>query len=322
MKSFVQLFIVCCFFSASAATAQLKPNHFIYIQSETREPFYVMLNGNNYSSSPNGYLILSKLPSGAINFTIGFARDKYPEQNFATTINNTDLGFSLSVNADKQWHLFNLQDFTTIASGQKASNVREKIAEMPTVDTATLQLKYANNAVTNATNQVETTATSVITTNKNALSNTAIVKLSSNVSETGVTEIYLDKGDTVKIFIPNNAKAKADAVTNEPASTNKPDKSVKNCTFASNEDFVKLRAKMASYADERDMLIAGAEAFKEKCFSVEQVKNLSYLLISEQNKLDFLLSAKKTVYDAYNFSTLQALLSKPEIIQQFRNALP
>ena len=317
MKSFIQLFIVCFFICATAATAtaQLKPNHFIYIQSETKEPFFVILNGSNYSSSPSGYLILAKLPSGSVNFTVGFARDKYPEQKFNTTIANDDLGFSLRLNASKQWDLFNLQDFTTIVAGQKAVIT----PSLPMEETAISQ------PVTVATSTIKAVPPEPEVINKPATVvkplGSEVKKLSSILSETGVTEIYIDKGDTVKLFIPNSATAKADADAKELTTANKPDKSVKNCTFASNDDFIRLRAKMAGFADERDMLIAGALAFKEKCFSVEQVKNLSYLVSYEENKLDFLLSAQKTVYDPTNFPSLQALLSKPAIIQQFRNAL-
>jgi hypothetical protein len=311
MKSIIQLLIVC--FISAQVSAQLKVNHFIYIQSETKEPFYVMLNGSNHSSSPNGYLILAKLPSGTVNFTVGFARDKYPEQQFETAITNDDLGFSLRLNANKQWELFNLQDFTTIITGQKAVNATN-------LPKANIKAPKPVTIANTATKPIQTEAVITPATVTKPTS-ARVVKLSSIVSETGLTEIYVDKGDTVKIFIPNNATVKANAAAKELSTANNPDKNGKNCTFASNEDFINLRAKMAGFTDESDMLVAAAKAFKEKCFSVEQVKNLSYLLISEENKLDFLLFAQKTVYDASNFSSLQALLSKPALIMQFRNAL-
>ena len=148
----------------------------------------------------------------------------------------------------------------------------------------------------------------------------SIVKATNTVTEIGVTQVYIDKTDTITIFIPKETSLAIDTSAKEIAVV-KVDKSVKNCTFATNDDFIKIRAKMAGLADERDMLIVAAQAFKDKCFSVEQVKYLSYLVITEENKLDFLLSAQKTVYDAYNYPSLQSLLTKPSVIQQFRNAL-
>lgn len=345
MKLIIPLLLLGCFLRVGVI-AQQNANHFIYFQSETKEPFYVMLNGTNYSSSLNGYLILPKLKSGEVNFKVGFARDKYPEQNFATTIANNDLGYSLRLNASKQWELFNLQDFSLVSAGAKPEvfNTNNVTTQAPTV-TKAIEQPVATVATTTAPvievakPQVKTDtslagqlkALPKITVNTDGTINTppkadvaasGIKKLSSIISETGVTEIYIDKGDTVRVFIPNATTAKADSAAAVKANVaNKIDKSVKNCTFATNDDFLKTRSKMAALETENDMLAIAAEAFRDKCFSVEQVKNLSYLLIDEENKLSFFLTAKRTVYDAYNFPSLQKLLSKPAIIEQFRQAL-
>lgn len=351
MKLLIQLFLVV-FLLSSKLEAQQNVNHFIYFQSETKEPFYVMLNGVNHSSSVNGYLILPKLKSGEVNFKIGFARDKYPEQNFSTTIANNDLGYSLRLNASKQWELFNLQDFSIVSAGAKseaifstnvtaqtAPQVTEKVVEpvstTPVVSANTTAVTKPQ-AITTSVPKDSLLSTQLkqlpkVEVNKDGTIDAApkttvaasgIKKLSSIISETGVTEVYIDKGDTVRVFIPNATTAKADsAATTKASVANKVDKSVKNCTFATNEDFLKTRSKMAAVDSESDMLNIAAQAFKDKCFSVEQVKYLSYLLIDEQNKLTFFLSAQKTVYDTYNFPTLQKLLTKQEFIEQFRKAL-
>ncbi|MFC4230723.1 hypothetical protein ACFOW1_02400 [Parasediminibacterium paludis] len=350
MKLLIPILLMGCLLSASA-NAQQNVNHFIYFQSETKEPFYVMLNGINYSSSINGYLILPKLKSGEVNFKIGFARDKYPEQSFATIIANNDLGYALRLNADKQWELFNLEDFSIVSAGLKSEAIYSTnvTAQAPTV-TKTVETVTPGATTTTSVNAVaKPQATSTLgndgsfdfdgqpkklpnisvnndgTINilpKTDVATNGIKKLSSIISETGVTEVYIDKGDTVRVFVPNATTSKADSTTAVKANlANKVDKSVKNCTFATNEDFLKTRAKMAAAEAEYEMLNIGAQAFKDKCFSVEQVKYLSYLLIEEENKLTFFLSAKKTVYDTYNFPTLQKLLTKPETIEQFRKAL-
>ena len=306
MKTIVYLFFACCFIHSNAS-AQIKPNHFIYIQSETKEPFYVLINTTNYSSSPNGFLILPKLQSGILNFAIGFARDKYAEQKFVCAIADNDLGFSLRLNNNKRWELFNLQELTLLAD-----------------DTNTIDNKITNVPEEQVSKPVDVPVKPVIAVPVNTITTVAasesIIKAANTVTASGVTQVYIDKADTITIFIPKETSLTIDTTSKDIALL-KVDKSVKNCTFASNEDFIKIRAKMAGLADERDMLIAGAVAFKSKCFSVEQVKYLSYLVIAEENKLDFLLSAQKTVYDAYNYASLQSLLTKPAIIQQFRNAL-
>ena len=275
MKTIVYLFFIC-FFVNTNASAQTKANHFIYIQSETKDPFFLMLNGVNYSSSPNGYLILAKLQNGLINFIIGFARDKYPEQKFSYTVADKDLGFSLKLNGNKQWELFNLQDFSTVTEGQK-----------PTL--------------ASITDQLPTTVT-----NTNGVS---ITKTSSKILPDGLNEIYVDNKDTISIFIPK---------TNNPILVTQ---SVKNCTIATNDDFLRTRLQMAAATTEADMMTNASLAFANKCFSVEQVKNLSTLILTEENKLSFFLAAKKTVYDAQNFASLQAQLSKPGLIKQFKKAI-
>lgn len=348
MKLLITLLLMGCLLGVGA-TAQQNANHFIYFQSETKEPFYVMLNGTNYSSSVNGYLILPKLKSGEVNFKVGFARDKYPEQNFATTIANNDLGYSLRLNASKQWELFNLQDFSIVSAGAKpAASTLNTTTQVPTVtkavepvtptvatttapiiDVAKPQTTTATKTDSTLANQLKdlpklavNTDGTINTLPKTDVATNGIKKLSSIISETGVTEVYLDKGDTVRVFIPNATTVKVDSVAAVRTNvTNKVDKSVKNCTFATNDDFLKTRSKMAAAEAEYEMLNIGAQACKDKCFSVEQIKYLSYLIIDEQNKLTFFLSAQKTVYDAYNFPTLQKLLTKPEIIEQFRKAL-
>ena len=83
--------------------------HFIFIQSENSQPFYVSLNGKLFSSTASGYVIIPKLVEGDYKFTIGFAQNAFPEQSFQCTINKKDLGFNLKNFAEKGWGLFNLQ---------------------------------------------------------------------------------------------------------------------------------------------------------------------------------------------------------------------
>lgn len=335
MKTIVQLLFVCCFITS--AFAQTKANHFIYIQSETKDPFFVLMNGKNYSSTINGYLILAKLQNGLYNLIIGFPKDKYQEQKFNCAIADNDLGFSLKQNSNKQWELFNLQDFTTVSTGQKAT-AAEPINVLPTISVAidsTVTTKPStkniseNNTANKAPSQQVLTAEKPLAEGGSVTlhpsSNTSIrpiTIISSVLSETGIMQVYIDKNDTISVFIPNKEKLlNADTDTASVNNSPKVDKSVKNCTFATNDDFLKTRLQMAAATTEADMMYLAALAFKQKCFSVEQVKNLGVMILTEENRLTFFLAAKKTVYDAQNFASLQSLLSKPILIQQFRNAL-
>ena len=54
--------------------------------------------------------------------------------------------------------------------------------------------------------------------------------------------------------------------------------------FAENEDFLKLRKKMASESSDDNMIKIAKRAFHSKCYSTEQIKNLSFLFLSNEGK--------------------------------------
>jgi hypothetical protein len=51
--------------------------------TEDRRPFYARVADQMYSSSENGYLIISKLQDNKQELTIGFAKNEVPEQKFS-----------------------------------------------------------------------------------------------------------------------------------------------------------------------------------------------------------------------------------------------
>ncbi|MFT4204110.1 MAG: DUF4476 domain-containing protein [Chitinophagaceae bacterium] len=79
--------------------------HFIYIQSEDQQPYYVILNNKSYSSSSVGYLIISKLTDGDYKVTVGFPQDIYPATTYLLKIKGNDAGFNLRKGSGKGWDL-------------------------------------------------------------------------------------------------------------------------------------------------------------------------------------------------------------------------
>src|SRR3954453_1744866 len=122
MKYFITIFLL--FFCLNFLSAQEK--HFVFIQSESKQPFYVSLNGKLYSSSATGYVIIPKLADGNYTFTVGFAQNAFPEQTFTAAIENKDLGFELKNMGDKGWALFNLQSLDMSMATENNSNVVAK----------------------------------------------------------------------------------------------------------------------------------------------------------------------------------------------------
>jgi hypothetical protein len=96
----------------------------------------------------------------------------------------------------------------------------------------------------------------------------------------------------------------------------------KKCqTVANNDDFLKLRRKMAARTNDDGMLDEARKYFKSKCFSTEQVKNLSTLFLSNAGKYNFFNVAYNYTTDVENFSSLQSELKDQYYINRFKEML-
>ena len=87
---------------------------------------------------------------------------------------------------------------------------------------------------------------------------------------------------------------------------------------ASNDDFFKLRKKMASAKTDDSMLEIAKKGFKAKCFSSEQVKSLGALFLKEAGRYAFFDMAYQFVWDTHNFSSLEDQLSEPYYKSRFK----
>ena len=248
MNRFLLSFLLFIAFSLGASAQKYS---FVYLESETRDPFYVLLNGKmNFSSSLSGILTIPQLSNGTYDAEVGFVKNKYPEQHFIITIENQDLGFILKKIKDGTFGLMNLRTFDVIS----AIDTR---GDSSSLDLGKMQ----------KTPQQSTT----INLNKSVLA--------SKLNQTP------------------------------------------KCIIATESDFISLRKGMAGSNTESDMIDVAKQAFKERCFSVEQIKSLGTLISNDQNKLIFFLVARQNIYDADNFSSLQSQITNPAILAQFRNSL-
>jgi hypothetical protein len=94
--------------------AQGQQQYFVYLQTENHQPFYVRLGDKVYSSAESGYLILSKLADSSQTFSVGFPRNRFPEQLFTIPVSHHDQGFLLKNFGDKGWGLLNLRTMALI----------------------------------------------------------------------------------------------------------------------------------------------------------------------------------------------------------------
>lgn len=420
-------------------------NHFIYIQTENKQPFYVKLDKKLYSSSASGYLIVPKLKEGTYNLSIGFPKSEWTEQDMLCTIDKNDLGYLLKNFGSKGWGLFNLQtlDVVMASDNGKVNNVEvvnntdafsnmlsnvvndstirqtetvkeevkvsakeaektppvsskeiEPVKDQVAVESPKDELKLSEvkevkttPAVTKEIEKTEIVKDQVVAIND---TRSTISRSLFNKNTDGTEMVFIDeangKKDTIRVFIPAD-KNSVPVVEEKPKEIEKPkeepktepvkqeekakdsrfleielpnpnkkpegkkpfenkvtenkdiskgetknqdDKPVEqiiqktpminsDCkSYASDEDFLKLRKKMAAEDNDDDMITLAKKLFKTKCFTVEQVKNLSVLFLKDSRKYAFFDMAYPFVSDSHNFSTLQNQLSETYYINRFQ----
>ena len=379
-------------------------NHFIYLQTENKQPFYVKLGTKVFSSSVTGYVILSKLVDGEYPFIIGFPKNIYPEQTFNCTIDNNDQGYLIKNFGEKGWGLLNLQTAnirmagelvkkttTTKVSDDPFANMLANVVHDSTINHKEVKEEPINIVVNTKVETKDTITTAPLVsspdgTNKKTLepstnkistdpiTNKAVEPIKADITRTsrkkskdGLQLVYIDKNemtfDTIRVFIPTEKAEKKKVVQDSSRkeisveakdsvvkNTIAPDQPVKpnieppvqatktdtgppvqvaktttglmvnsDCRAnAMEEDFLKLRKKMAAENNEDNMLRVAKKTFKSKCFTTDQVKNLAPLFLKDEGKYSFFETAYPFVSDSGNFPGLESQLSDQYYITRFR----
>ncbi len=434
--------ILFCFLTTMVFSQRV---YFVYLQTESDQPFFVRMNDKTYSSSASGYVILSKLRDSTYSFKIGFPQNKWPEQQFSIEVKGKDRGLLVKNFGEKGWGLFDLQTlsvqmanvgtrkpvdtsgtvsaFTDVLS--KAANdptlrerpvlVKQEEKMTPMVETAVVKQEVTalekdktegsakvENAVSQEKDKGETkervvvdTMTSVkkdesmadrgmqgndkdLVTKDTAMKgqlvkekpiekkeeekkqveepkqpvveqpvveqpvleekkqeqqvnyspSKVLKKAESSTSEGfGLTFVdqYVDgKKDTIKIFIPEQ---KENMVMNAPAKDSPAIGSavvrkvaLRSCTSVATEnDFLKLRKRMAALSNDEAMINESKKSFKGKCFMSEQVRNLGALFLKEPGKFQFFEAAYPFVVDGDKFVELMGEFKDPYFVHRFKN---
>ena len=168
----------------------------------------------------------------------------------------------------------------------------------------------------------------------------SVVKLKSESSTTtGIGLVFLDilsdqVTDTIRVLIQPDTKKATPVQTNQeekkfldiPPVDSVGKETVSKATIKSNncksmaveDDFFKLRKKMAGQNNDDAMIAEAKKTFKTKCFSTTQVRNLSALFLTDESKYKFFDTAYQYVSDLENFSTLQTALKDEYFINRFK----
>lgn len=184
--------------------------HYIFIEAEGQQPFYLKRAGQSYSSTAMGFIILPKLISKDLDFIIGFPNKMYPEVVFKINGLQDDRGFYLKQLEGKGWVLVDRQTSSVLlgskvdvqqaqAIASSASGFAELLADA-TGDKSLLDKTYL-------VNTVEKTSASATTPNtKSKTTNTATKqdngqKQVKGLSKLGTIRSYIQSADSSQLKI-------------------------------------------------------------------------------------------------------------------------
>lgn len=91
--------------------------------------------------------------------------------------------------------------------------------------------------------------------------------------------------------------------------------------YATEDDFLKFRKKMAAADNDDEMITAAQKFFKVKCYSTEQIKNLAVLFLNDAGRYRFFDLAYPYAADSHNFGTLESQLIEPYYKSRFKAML-
>lgn len=392
------------FFLSIGLVSRSQQLHYVYLQTDNKQPFYVRLNEKVYSSSSGGYVVIPKLTEGTYTLSVGFPKNEWPVQSLKINVAGKDMGYALKNFGARGWGLFNLQTLEVInsfsASPETASVTTGKTDDFSNVlaDVVnTPSIKEEKKKVPEPVTPVkqEQPATEPVRPVEKSKKST-VVKVSSAYDADGIVLTYHDKQtsvtDTINIFIPGtetiSKEKKPEPVlqAREPEAKpvpavaektkEKPSKSTETVNtpkfidlempvgntdsmvnktpaettleknpsvtvdtkaekpgpgpvminsdckqIATEDDFFKTRKKMASEKTDDAMVTAASKMFKQKCYSTEQVKNLSVLLLGDEGKYKLFDVAYPHVFDTNLFRQLESQLTDQYIIKRFRAML-
>jgi hypothetical protein len=398
----MKILLLAVSFIFSTVCAFSQHNHFVYVQSDNKQPFYIRLNDKVYSSSASGYAIISKLQKGDYSLSIGFPKNEFPQQSISINVSG-DAGYMLKNFGDKGWGLYNIQTMAvnmpssgaagntgTVATSGNKDGFSNTLADV--VKTPSIKEAIKDTPVTAKPEPVKEVALVTETHTPVVVKPAAVKMINSTKDNSGRSAVYVDNtsGDTINVFIPYDTKVNAPVATpvlqketaketikepvketvkddkkfldielvnpnttvdtakqavttvsekvvaeevkpsttiianplpvsTPPATNSKPLTINSDCrSLANNDDFFKIRKKMAAEDKEDDMIAAAKKMFRSKCYSTEQVKNLSVLFLKDKDKYDFFDAAYPHIHDTQNFSALESQLTDPYYITRFK----
>lgn len=102
-------------------SVEAQNHHFIYFESQNNKPFIIKYENKIYSTTKKNYVNLTKLNNGINQIKIDIENEK--DLNFTIPINDNDAGFILKQDANNDWILFDILNFTNLLQDKFIQNI-------------------------------------------------------------------------------------------------------------------------------------------------------------------------------------------------------
>lgn len=136
----MKFFLLTLTFFFTHLLVHAQQDRFLYLQTENRQPFFVIIENGIFNSSPLDYLIIPKLDEKLYSLVIGFPDSNY-ELEFNCSIKNKDIGYIIKNTGDRQWKLLNLQTQNFIIAAD--IKIKKEIAYEKATDAFSIMLANA-----------------------------------------------------------------------------------------------------------------------------------------------------------------------------------
>lgn len=218
----------------------------------------------------------------------------------------------------------------------KKEEVSSSTATNQTKETNTKENKKAESTTTTSqqeNKETSSTKTVVATNNKKG-----IIRTYQKANINGIDEMYVDytttPTDTIIVFIPQQVEQSyTNTKTNTTEDTTTYTTSNKNnitntgqynttcVNLATEADILRVRKIMSAETTDEKMIQVAKKNFGNKCLYVEQIQKLGLLFLSEQSRLKFFSVIYPSIYDKFNYASLEMQFTLSSVINQFRQSL-
>jgi len=329
-----------CLLMAMMAFQCLRAQHYIFIEADGQQPFYLKQGNTMVSSSAAGFLILPKIKATEMEFSIGFPKNVYAEVAFYINGTDRDRGFQLKLMEGQGWSLFDRTSLEVIkGESPKAAPIEIQLSKKEegsfaqllataTDDKSLLERIPKKDSVekTSVTKSITKDGLTTFTV-KSGLKDSLGTKdkvilppisISAQMEDADVKRlVYVEKtikgtDDTIAVDIEKKKIVAAIESFSQPKII------VCDRPIADYKDIRALQKKLLGITTDEDQRNYAVKAFGRKCFNTKQALEIGWFFVDETSRLQLFNALKPLIADKASFGNLEVSFLKEENITAFR----